>query len=128
MSADLTSILSVCADSNDPLCVSRAQSFSETHRLHFYLNDSENFWERIDFIFVRDRKPPHKRTKISNVEAFVVGDEVEDTTAYLGFGAGRSDGGNLCGAGRTRAVTSARTATRRANDHHDRCRKLSGLC
>ena len=44
------------------------------------LNPTQKFWERIDYIFVRDGKPFHKRTQLSGVEAFVVGDEVADKT------------------------------------------------
>lgn len=43
-------------------------------------NAEPNFWERIDYVFVRDRKPYHKRTILGEVEAYVVGDEVGDKT------------------------------------------------
>ncbi len=43
-------------------------------------NADPNFWERIDYIFVRDRKPYHKRTILDGVEAYVVGDDVGDKT------------------------------------------------
>jgi len=39
VSSDLSSILSVCADSSFPLAVSRAQSFSEKHQLPFVLDE-----------------------------------------------------------------------------------------
>ena len=44
------------------------------------LNDYQNFWERIDYVFVRNGKPFHKRTELTGVEAFVVGDEIGDKT------------------------------------------------
>jgi hypothetical protein len=43
-------------------------------------NDTQNFWQRIDYIFVRDRKPYHKRTIVNSVEAYVTGDEAADKT------------------------------------------------
>jgi len=49
------------------------------------LNPDQHFWERIDYIFVRDRKKGHKRTKLSSVEAYVVGDEVGDKTSPSGL-------------------------------------------
>ena len=49
------------------------------------LNPIQKFWERVDYVFVRDRKPFHKRTQISGVEAFVVGDETADKTSSSGL-------------------------------------------
>jgi len=48
-------------------------------------NKIQNFWERVDYVFVRDSKPFHKRTQLSGVEAFVVGDETADKTSPSGL-------------------------------------------
>lgn len=44
------------------------------------LNEEENFWERIDFIFVRNRIPFYNTPVLDPVYATVVGDEQADRT------------------------------------------------
>ena len=44
------------------------------------LNTSQNFWKRIDYIFVRNGWFCRKRVKLVNVSAEVLGDEIEDKT------------------------------------------------
>jgi len=44
-------------------------------------NANQNFWKRIDYIFVRNGKEKHNKIKLKNVNAEVVGDEVDDKTS-----------------------------------------------
>ena len=43
-------------------------------------NATQNFWERIDYVFVRNGESHQKFTQMNGVEAIVVGDEVADKT------------------------------------------------
>lgn len=43
-------------------------------------NPEQNFWKRIDFIFVKNKKQGRKHVRLMNVKAEVLGDEVKDKT------------------------------------------------
>jgi endonuclease/exonuclease/phosphatase family metal-dependent hydrolase len=45
------------------------------------LNSEQNFWKRIDYVFVRNGKKSDKKIKLKNVKAEVLGDEVVDKTS-----------------------------------------------
>lgn len=43
-------------------------------------NETQNFWKRIDYVFVRNGWGPHNKLKLAHVSAEVLGDEVSDRT------------------------------------------------